>query len=420
MNFFYDENGHMFCEQVPLSKIAAEIGTPFYVYSTKEFTEQYRRFDNAFDGTDRVVCFAVKSCSNIGILALLGSMGAGADIVSGGELHRALKAEIDPHKIVFAGVGKKEDEIRAALESGILMFNIESHEELELISEVALSMDKKAPVAIRVNPNVDPKTHPYISTGLKKNKFGIPVEKVKDDYRRAASLAGIEVVGAHCHIGSQLLDLTPFSEAAAIMAQLIRELRTEGINVKYLDMGGGLGVSYNGDAAPTHKDYADAILSGLNGLDVTLVFEPGRNISANSGVLVTKVLYSKETSLKKFKVVDAAMNDLMRPVLYDAYHGIIPVEKTEKSVMADIVGPICETGDFLARDREVGDVPAGGLYAVMSAGAYGMSMASNYNSRTRPPEILVDGDDYHIIRRRETYEDLVGCESVPSKLRKKE
>lgn len=420
MNFFYDENGHMFCEQVPLSKIAAEIGTPFYVYSTKEFTEQYRRFDNAFDGTDRVVCFAVKSCSNIGILALLGSMGAGADIVSGGELHRALKAEIDPHKIVFAGVGKKENEIRAALESGILMFNIESHEELELISEVALSMDKKAPVAIRVNPNVDPKTHPYISTGLKKNKFGIPVEKVKDDYRRAASLAGIEVVGAHCHIGSQLLDLTPFSEAAAIMAQLIRELRTEGINVKYLDMGGGLGVSYNGDAAPTHKDYADAILSGLNGLDVTLVFEPGRNISANSGVLVTKVLYSKETSLKKFKVVDAAMNDLMRPVLYDAYHGIIPVEKTEKSVMADIVGPICETGDFLARDREVGDVPAGGLYAVMSAGAYGMSMASNYNSRTRPPEILVDGDDYHIIRRRETYEDLVGCESVPSKLRKKE
>lgn len=418
MGCFSYENGSMFCEKVSLNRIAAEVGTPFYVYSKEDLSVQYNKFNDAFDGGDRLICFAVKACSNIGILALLGSLGAGADIVSGGELFRALKAGIDPQKIVFAGVGKREDEIRAALDAGILMFNVESDGELALISQVALSMGKTAKISIRVNPNVDPKTHPYISTGLKKNKFGIPVEKVKNEYRRAASMGGIDPAGVHCHIGSQLLDVSPFRDTAAIMADLIRGLRTEGINIRHLDMGGGLGVSYDGKEAPTHAEYAAAIREGLGGLAISLIFEPGRNICANAGALVTKVLYSKDSGTKTFKVVDAAMNDLMRPALYDAYHSVVPVDVDDSSVLADIVGPVCETGDFIARDRNVADVAAGGLYAVMSAGAYGMSMASNYNSRTRPPEILVDGEDYHIIRRRETYEDLVGCERVPSFLRK--
>ncbi len=417
MSSFAYDNGSMLCEKVSLSQIASEVGTPFYVYSTKSFTEQFRAFDDAFEGSDRLVCFAVKSCSNIGILSLLGSLGAGADIVSGGELFRALKSGISPEKIVYAGVGKTEEEIEYALRSGILMFNAESEQELELLNSTALRLGVKAPVAIRVNPNVDPKTHPYISTGLKKNKFGISVETVKNEYKRAAGLQGLDIIGAHCHIGSQLTDVKPFEDAASIMANLINELKKDGINIKYLDMGGGLGICYDGGTAPSHKEYADAVRRGLGGLKVTLIFEPGRNISGNSGALVTKVLYTKETETKKFKVVDAAMNDLARPSLYDAYHAILPVSVTQKTVKADVVGPICETGDFLARDRDVADVPVGGLYAVMSAGAYGMSMASNYNSRPRVPEVLVDNENYYIIRRRETYEDLTGFEAVPAFLK---
>ncbi|MGE4317432.1 MAG: diaminopimelate decarboxylase [Deferribacterales bacterium] len=417
MSSFAYENGSMSCEKVSLSQIASEVGTPFYVYSTRSFTEQFRAFDDAFEGSDRLVCFAVKSCSNIGILSLLGSLGAGADIVSGGELFRALKAGISPKKIVYAGVGKTEEEIEYALRSGILMFNAESEQELELLNKTALRLGVKAPVAIRVNPNVDPKTHPYISTGLKKNKFGISVETVKNEYKRAGELKGLDIIGAHCHIGSQLTDVKPFEDAAAIMANLITELKKDGINIKYLDMGGGLGISYDGGIAPSHKEYADAVQRGLGGLNVTLIFEPGRNISGNSGALVTKVLYTKQTETKHFKVVDAAMNDLARPSLYDAYHAILPVEETQDTVRADVVGPICETGDFLARDRDVADVRTGGLYAVMSAGAYGMSMASNYNSRPRVPEVLVDNENYYIIRRRETYEDLTGFEAVPAFLK---
>lgn len=417
MSSFAYENGSMSCEKVSLSQIASEVGTPFYVYSTRSFTEQFRAFDDAFEGSDRLVCFAVKSCSNIGILSLLGSLGAGADIVSGGELFRALKAGISPKKIVYAGVGKTEEEIEYALRSGILMFNAESEQELELLNKTALRLGVKAPVAIRVNPNVDPKTHPYISTGLKKNKFGISVETVKNEYKRAGELKGLDIIGAHCHIGSQLTDVKPFEDAAAIMANLITELKKDGINIKYLDMGGGLGISYDGGIAPSHKEYADAVQRGLGGLNVTLIFEPGRNISGNSGALVTKVLYTKQTETKHFKVVDAAMNDLARPSLYDAYHAILPVEETHDTVRADVVGPICETGDFLARDRDVADVRTGGLYAVMSAGAYGMSMASNYNSRPRVPEVLVDNENYYIIRRRETYEDLTGFEAVPAFLK---
>lgn len=412
MNSFSYVNGSLFCEQVSLSQIASEIGTPYYVYSTEYLTNQYGAFSSAFDG-EALICFAVKACSNIGILGLLGSMGAGADIVSGGELFRALKAGIDPKKIVYAGVGKTAEEMAYALKTGILMFNTESEQELRLLGDTAVKLGVVADVAIRVNPDVDAKTHPYISTGLKKNKFGIPIESVKEQYRYAASIKGINVVGVHCHIGSQLTDVAPFRDAAVIMAKLIKELKSEGIGIKYLDMGGGLGISYDGQVTPGHAEYAAAVKKAVEGLGVQLIFEPGRNIAGNAGALVTRVLYTKDNGTKCFKVVDAAMNDLARPSLYDAYHCIMPVAEEKSAVRADIVGPICETGDFLARDRDVADVKSGGLFAVMSAGAYGMSMSSNYNSRPRVPEVLVNGGNYYIIRRRETYEDLVGFEAVP-------
>ncbi|MGE4268583.1 MAG: diaminopimelate decarboxylase [Deferribacterales bacterium] len=417
MDYFTYQNGTMYCEDTSLEQIASEIGTPFYVYSAKSFSDSFSTFSNAFEGREKIICFAVKSCPNIGILSLLASLGAGADIVSGGELDRALNAGVKPQKIVFAGVGKTRQEIREALEAGILMFNAESAQELDVLNDEAGKLGKRARIAIRVNPNVDPKTHPYISTGLKKNKFGISVETVREQFRYAAGLDSLEVEGVHCHIGSQLTDVSPFADAAKIMVSLIKDLRADGINIKYLDMGGGLGITYNDEIAPKHEDYAAAILDAVGDLDVTLIFEPGRNLSGNAGALVTRVLYTKDTGAKHFKVVDAAMNDLARPSLYDAYHGILPVRETEDRLTCDVVGPICETGDFLARDRDIADVPVDGLYAVMSAGAYGMSMASNYNSRPRAAEVLVTGGKYYIIRRRETYADLTGPESVPAFLR---
>ncbi len=417
MDYFSYENGTMYCDGVSLEQIASEIGTPFYVYSAKSFSESFSTFSGAFSGREKIICFAVKSCPNIGILSLLGSIGAGADIVSGGELHRALKAGIDPQKIVYAGVGKTRQEIREALNAGILMFNAESAQELDVLNEEAKKAGKRARIAIRVNPNVDPKTHPYISTGLKKNKFGISADTAREHFRYAAGLDSLDVEGVHCHIGSQLTDVSPFADAAKIMVSLIKDLRADGINIKYLDMGGGLGITYNDETAPKHEDYAKAILEAVGDLDITLIFEPGRNISGNAGVLVTDVLYTKSSGSKHFKVVDAAMNDLARPSLYDAYHSILPVRETAETVICDVVGPICETGDFLAKDRKVADVQVGGLFAVMSAGAYGMSMASNYNSRPRAAEVLVSGGNYYIIRRRETYADLTGPESVPSFLR---
>ncbi|MCD8553176.1 diaminopimelate decarboxylase [Seleniivibrio sp.] len=417
MDYFTYQNGTMYCEDTSLEQIASEIGTPFYVYSAKSFTDSFNTFSNAFEGRERIICFAVKSCPNIGILSLLASLGAGADIVSGGELDRALKAGINPQKIVFAGVGKTRQEIHEALEAGILMFNAESEQELDVLNDEARKLGKRAKIAIRVNPNVDPKTHPYISTGLKKNKFGISVETVREQFRYAAGLDSLDVEGVHCHIGSQLTDVSPFADAAKIMVSLIKDLRADGINIKYLDMGGGLGITYKDETVPKHEDYAKAILDAVGDLDITLIFEPGRNLSGNAGVLVTRVLYTKDSGTKHFKVVDAAMNDLARPSLYDAYHGIKPVYETENRITCDVVGPICETGDFLARDRDIADVPVDGLYAVLSAGAYGMSMASNYNSRPRAAEVLVSGGKYYIIRRRETYADLTGPESVPAFLR---
>lgn len=417
MDYFSYLNGTMYCEEVSIEQIASEIGTPFYVYSAKSFSDSFNTFKNAFEGREKIICFAVKSCPNIGILSLLGSLGAGADIVSGGELDRALKAGINPQKIVYAGVGKTRQEIREALNAGILMFNAESAQELDVLNDEAKKAGKRARIAIRVNPNVDPKTHPYISTGLKKNKFGISIDTAREQFRYAAGLDSLDVEGVHCHIGSQLTDVSPFADAAKIMVSLIKDLRADGIDIKYLDMGGGLGITYNDEIAPEHADYAKAILDAVDGLDITLIFEPGRNLSGNAGVLVTSVLYTKDSGTKHFKVVDAAMNDLARPSLYDAYHGIQAVRETADTLTCDVVGPVCETGDFLARDRVVADVPVGGLYAVMSAGAYGMSMASNYNSRPRAAEVLVSGGNYYIIRRRETYADLTGPESVPSFLR---
>jgi len=419
LNSFKYVDGKLFCENLPLKQIAEEVGTPFYVYSSKELIDQYNSFFNAFSKTDRIVCFAVKACANIGVLALLGGEGCGADIVSGGELYRALQAGIDHDKIVFAGVGKTAEEIRYAIESDILMFNVESRQEIDLIKMCAEELGKRARVAIRVNPNVDAKTHPYISTGLKENKFGIPAETVKEDYKYAHSFDFIDVVGIHCHIGSQLTEVAPFKDAAAILVKLVRELRREGINIRYLDMGGGLGITYDNEKTPSHKEYADALCDALGGEDITLIFEPGRNIAGNAGALVTKVLYTKATPEKNFKVVDAAMNDLMRPSFYGSHHKVKALCETDKTVTADIVGPICETGDFLVKDRDIPDVDVDGLYALMSAGAYSMTMASNYNSRPRAPEILVDDKNYHIIRRREIYSDLTGPETVPDYLKKK-
>ncbi|MGA1861685.1 diaminopimelate decarboxylase [Deferribacter thermophilus] len=417
MHHFHYKDGEMFCEEVPLKKIAAEVGTPFYVYSAATLKRHFEVFDASFEEVPHIICFAVKANSNLAVLNLLGKLGCGADIVSGGELYRALKAGIDPKKIVYAGVGKTEEEIEFALKSDILMFNIESFQELEKINEIAGRLNKKARIALRVNPNVDPKTHPYISTGLKKNKFGIPIENAYQEYEYAASLDNIEVVGAHCHIGSQLTDVSPFVDATKIMVEMVKNLKAKGINIKYLDLGGGLGIKYNEEMPPSPKEYADKIIEVIKGLDVTLVFEPGRVIAGNAGVLVTKVLYTKETELKHFKIVDAAMNDLMRPTLYGSFHDVKPVKECNyKTVYGDIVGPICETGDFLAKDRNIPDFQQGDLIAVMSAGAYGFTMSSNYNSRPRVPEILVNKDKYYIVRRRETYDDLIGPESISEDL----
>ncbi len=415
MHHFSYVNGELYCENVPLSKIASEVGTPCYVYSYATITHHFRVFDGAFSSVDHLTCFAVKANSNIGILHILGSLGAGVDIVSGGELYRALKAGIPAERIVYSGVGKTEEEIDFALRKGILMFNIESPEELATINERAGILGVKAPIAIRVNPDVDPQTHPYISTGMKKNKFGIDVDGALREYKNAAKLENVEIVGVDCHIGSQLTELLPFVDALKRLKVLVDELKSEGINIKYLDLGGGLGITYEDEKPPHPNEYAKALLSELKGAPYKLIFEPGRVIVGNAGILLTRVLYTKQTSSKNFLIVDAAMNDLIRPSLYGSYHHILPVqedfERSKKTF--DVVGPICESGDFLARDRVLQECFRGELLAVMSAGAYGFTMASNYNSRPRPAEILVREDAYWIIRERETWDDLIRLERIP-------
>jgi diaminopimelate decarboxylase len=415
MDHFAYRNSELCCEQVVLRALAGDVGTPAYVYSKAALLESYTAYDRAFAPVPHLICYAVKANSNLGILGTLARAGAGADIVSGGELFRALRAGIPAKKIIFSSVGKTREEMREALKAEILMFNVESLSELRALDEVAREMGVRAPVALRVNPDVDPQTHPYIATGLKTSKFGIPIAQALEAYQEAASLEGVEVVGADMHIGSQLTKASPFADAVARLASLVKALRERAIEVRMIDVGGGLGIRYRDDAPPTHREYATVLLPALRELGVTVLLEPGRSIVGNAGILLTRVLYRKNTGDKKFVVVDAGMNDLIRPALYDSYHEIRPVDATRLGgpmENVDVVGPVCESGDFLAKDRELAESAEGDLLAVMSAGAYGFVMSSNYNTRPRAVEVLVDGDRYTIVRRRETYEDLVAGETA--------
>jgi diaminopimelate decarboxylase len=422
MHFFEHRNGEMFAEGVPVRRIAREVGTPVYVYSLATLRRHYRVFDQAFAKIPHLVCFSVKSNSNLAVLRAFAREGSGFDIVSGGELYRALKAGADPKKIVFSGVGKKRKEIEAALKAGILMFNVESEQELGFLDEVGRGLGRKAPISLRVNPDVDPKTHPYISTGMKKNKFGIDIQRSVELYRKALSLGHLEVIGVDCHIGSQLTSVGPFVDAVSRIREyldrvLVGYLRKEGADIRYLDLGGGLGIQYKDEEPPHPEEYAAALIQGLAGLAVTLILEPGRVMVGNAGILVTEVLYLKETDDKKFVVVDGGMNDLIRPALYGSYQAICPViERKGETIVADVVGPICESGDFFAKDREIRRPQPGDLLAVMSAGAYGFTMASNYNSHPKAPEVLVDGEQFYVVRQRETMEDLVRGETIPQML----
>lgn len=417
MHSFEYRQGELYCEQVPVSRIVKELGTPCYIYSHATLVRHFQVYDRAFAAVPHIIAFAMKANSNLAILRLMAKEGSGVDIVSGGELFRALKAGMPPSKIVFAGVGKSAEEIRDALKANILMFNVESSAELQAINDVAASVGKKAQVALRINPDIDPKTHPYISTGLKKSKFGIAADRALDEFKLASSLSHIDVVGVHKHIGSQLTDVTPFVEALKKILKLVEILRSTGINVRYLNIGGGLGITYSDETPPLPQDLADAISPLVRDLDVTLIMEPGRVIVGNAGILVTKVLYMKEGESKKFVIVDAAMNDLIRPSLYGAYHEIRPLSEgvlQRGKHQVDVVGPVCESGDFLAKDRSLPDVRPGEALAVMSAGAYGFVMSSNYNSRPRVPEALVKDGEIHVIRARESYEDLVKGETIPA------
>ncbi len=415
MNHFEYRDQVLHCEEVPVPVIAAAIGTPFYLYSAATLSRHFQAMDQAFADIPHVTCFAVKSCSNIAILNLFGRLGGGADIVSGGELFRALSAGIEPRKIVYSGVGKTPEELRYALKSGILMFNVESLQELIALQAVAAELNLTAPVALRINPDVDPKTHAYISTGLAKNKFGLPIEQAAAVYAEARAMDHIAVLGVSCHIGSQLTTVEPFIESLNKVIAFVKRLAADGITIKCLDMGGGLGIRYDQEEPPLPADYGAALKKALAEVPgCTLIIEPGRVIVGNAGILVTKVLYTKEGT-RHFTIVDAGMNDLARPSLYGAYHRIQPVaERGQGEVVADLVGPICETGDFLARERTLPVCHSGDLLAVMSAGAYGFSMSSNYNSRPRVAEVMVRGDQFQVIRQRESLGALIQGESIPA------
>ena len=411
---FHYKNGELYVENVKVEEIAKEVGTPLYIYSKAHFVEQFNKFDKAFT-REHTISFAVKANSNLAVINVFAKLGAGADIVSKGELFRALKAKVDPKKIVFSGVAKRDDEIEYAIENDIMMINVESEDELEAVNRVAQRLSKKARIALRVNPDVDPKTHPYISTGLKKNKFGVPHNEAFDLYLKAKELPNIEIYGIQFHIGSQLLDTKPIYDASVKIAELMKALSDKGVEFKVVDVGGGVGIVYNEeeDKEPSIDSYAKQVEEAFKDFDVKLVFEPGRFLVGNGGILVSKVIYHKTNGDKKFLIVDAGMNDLLRPSLYNAYHKIAPTTKQgREEIVCDIVGPICETGDFFGRDYRIEDVPNGGYIAVFSAGAYGFTMASNYNSRPRPAEVLVDGDSFKVVRKRETLEDLIKGETI--------
>ncbi|MDD4730540.1 MAG: diaminopimelate decarboxylase [Desulfovibrio sp.] len=411
MHYFEYKNGSMHAEEVPVADLAREYGTPLYVYSASTLRRHFKAFDSAFNGLEHLTCFSVKANSNISVLRMMAELGGGMDIVSGGELFRALKAGVPGNKIVYSGVGKKDHEIREALAADILMFNVESMQELSRINDIALDMGRVARISFRINPDVDPKTHPYISTGMKKNKFGLDIEHSRKAYDLALELPGIDPVGMDCHIGSQLTSIEPFMETLEKLLRFYNELEEKGVHIRYLDLGGGLGITYDQEEPPHPEEFGKALTDALNGLPLTLILEPGRVIAGNMGILVTEVQYLKSTPSKNFVIVDAAMNDLVRPALYQSYHGIGEVEPRGRACKVyDVVGPICETSDFLARDRELPETEQGELLAVYSAGAYGFTMASNYNSRPRPAEVMVDGEKVSVIRKRETYQDLVALE----------
>ncbi|MEW9797929.1 diaminopimelate decarboxylase [Alteromonas sp. CYL-A6] len=408
MDHFEYRHGDLFAEDCAVSDLAAQYDTPLYVYSRATLTRHWHAFDDAVGEHPHLICYAVKANSNIGVLSVLAKLGSGFDIVSGGELARVIEAGGDPRKVVFSGVAKTPEEIRFALESDILCFNVESEAELHRINAVAEEVGKPAPISLRINPDVDAQTHPYISTGLKANKFGIPWERAIATYELAASLPHLRVTGMDCHIGSQLTSVTPFVDALDRLLDLVDALHAKGITISHLDVGGGLGVTYNEESPPHPRDYAAAMAERMQGREsLTLILEPGRAIAANAGILVTRVEFIKEGEEKHFAIVDAAMNDLLRPALYSAWQKIIEVSATSdaSSQVYDVVGPVCETGDFLGKDRVLTIAP-GDLLAVRSAGAYGFTMASNYNSRCRPAEVMVDGERAILVREREKQKDL--------------
>jgi diaminopimelate decarboxylase len=411
VSHFQYKDKALHAESVPLARIAERFGTPCYVYSRAALTEAWRAFDGAFAGRDHLVCYAVKANSSLAVLNVLARLGSGFDIVSGGELARVLAAGGDARKVVFSGVGKTEEEMRQALTAGILCFNVESAGELERLDRVAGAAGKKASVSLRVNPDVDPRTHPYIATGLKENKFGIAWQDAPGLYRRARELRNVAVAGIGCHIGSQLTDIAPFTAALDRVLELADRLQAEGIALSHVDVGGGLGIRYRDETPPAFQDYARALTERLGKRSLKLMLEPGRALVGNAGLLLTRVEHLKHGAEKNFAVVDAAMNDLLRPALYDAWHDVQTVEATSGGKTYDVVGPVCESGDFLARDRALA-LREGSLLAIRSTGAYGMSMSSNYNSRPRAAEIMVDGAEAHVIRERESVAELMARESL--------
>jgi diaminopimelate decarboxylase len=414
MNYFTYRKGELYCENVPIKEIVKAIGSPLYVYSYRTFERHYQVFDKAFRKIPHLVRYSCKANANGSLLRTINKLGGGADIVSGGELFKALRAGIPHNKIVFSGVGKTEEELVAAIKADILMINIESGGELAMLKELSKNMKRKAPVSIRVNPQIDPKTHPYITTGLKKNKFGVLWNDARSLYHEIAKEKYLAPVGISSHIGSQILELSPFMDAVQSLKSMVRELLSDGISLSMIDIGGGLGITYKDELPPQPEEYAKVIEKELKGMGLTLILEPGRVLVGNSGIFVTKVLYVKKVPDKTFYIVDGAMNDLVRPSLYNAYHEIKPVEKKDTGIVkADFVGPICESGDFFAKDREIARLSQNDLLAIFGAGAYGYSMSSNYNARRRAPEVLVKDKEFFIVKKRETFGDLVKGESTP-------
>ena len=410
MHYFEYHDGVLGCEDVSLDAIVRSVGTPVYIYSQRTLHRHVRVLEEALGPTPHLVCYAIKANSNLTLLRRFVEWGIGFEVVSGGELFRVLQAGAPHDRIILSGVGKTREEIRSALDAGILFLSIESRAELELVSQVALETGRDARVMFRMNPDVDPQTHPYISTGLRRNKFGISLSDAPEVVRDARAMKGIEIVGVGCHIGSQITDLEPFEQAISGTADLARDLQRQGLPLEYLNVGGGLGISYDQEDAPSVEAYARTVQRASGNLGLTLVLEPGRVIAGNAGILLCRVIRRKSHGAKTFLIVDAGMNDLLRPALYGSFHRLLPVRPRGGKEMVDVVGPICESSDFIAQDREVDRYEAGDLMAVMSAGAYGFSLASNYNSRPRPAEVLVDGDSFSVVRRRETYEDLIRLE----------